>query len=166
MGYYISTPDTHFSIRTSDLPKFFDLVSHLMADDMVSAHGRGGSYDGGKKTESWYAWVNTKAVLEAVAKQDISAVFNEWGYELDFVHEIDGISYYRLDIRQGNAKIGDEEKFFAAIAPAVADGSFLYVEGEDGAEWRWMWENGKFYSQDVLDKEVVFDDPREIDFSA
>ena len=57
-----------------------------------------------------------------------------------------------------------DEKFFAAIAPVVLDGSHLDVRGEDGAEWRWMWENGKFYSQDVVSKTVHFGEPNEIVF--
>ena len=38
------------------------------------------------------------------------------------------------------------------------------VRGEDGAEWRWLWENGKFYSQDVFSKTIHFGEPNEIVF--
>lgn len=162
MGYYISTPNTHFSITTNNLPRFFDLVAELMQNETVDRLGNGGSYSDKGKTASWYSWVDTKRVREAVEDEDIERVFEEWGYELRFVSEHDGISYYRLDIRSGEAKIGDEEKFFAAIAPIVVEGSFIDCEGEDGAEWRWMWENGKFYSQDVIRKEVHYGEPREI----
>ena len=165
MGYYIQTPWTHFAIRTADLPRFFDLVSNLMSDENVEENGHGGSYSpNGGKTDSWYSWVNTDVVRRAVSDRDIVAVFAEWGYELDFINEDDGVTTYRLDIRDGDAKIGDEETFFAAIAPVVVDGSFLDVRGEDGAEWRWMWENGKFYSQDVESKTINFGEPNEIVF--
>jgi len=162
MGYYISTPNTHFSIRTADLPKFFDLVTELMKDETVDRLGNGGSYANKEKTASWYSWVDTQRVRDAIEAKDIERVFEEWGYELRFAHDQDGISYYRLDIRDGNAKIGDEEKFFAAIAPVVVDGSYLDCEGEDGEEWRWMWENGKFFSQNVIRKEVHYGEPMEI----
>lgn len=165
MGYYIKTKYTHFAIRTADLPRFFDLVSSLMTDESIEKHGNGGSYANGGKTQSWFSWVSTENVRKAVEDRDIVRIFEDWGYELDFINEADGVTYYRLDIRNGEAKIGDEEKFFAAIAPVVVDGSFIDVEGEDDAEWRWTWENGKFYSQDVVSKNIVFTDPIEIPFN-
>jgi hypothetical protein len=164
MGYYIQTPWTHFAIRTDNLPRFFDLVSNLMSDENVEENGHGGSYANGGKTQSWYSWVSTESVRLAVADRDIVAVFEHWGYELDFISEVDGVTTYRLDIRGGDAKIGDEETFFAAIAPVVVDGSYLDVRGEDGAEWRWMWENGKFYSQDVESKTINYGEPNQIVF--
>lgn len=164
MGYYISTPSTHFAIRTDNLPRFFDLVSNLMSDENIRENGHGGSYSNGGKNMSWYSWVNTHRVLEAILARDIVRVFEEWGYELNELNELNGITYYRLDIRNGDAKIGDEETFFAAIAPIVEDGCFIDCRGEDGEEWRWSWQNGKFYSQDVERKEIIFSDLREIAF--
>ena len=164
MGYYISTPNTHFSVRTADLPKFFDLVTELMKDETVERLGNGGSYANKEKTASWYSWVDTQRVRDAIEAKDIERVFEEWGYELRFLHDHDGISYCRLDIRDGNAKIGDEEKFFAAIAPVVVDGSYLDCEGEEDEEWRWMWENGKFFSQNVERKDVIYGEPIEISY--
>ena len=164
MGYYISTPQTSFAIRTHDLPRFFDLVGNMMSDANIEENGNGGSYNGTTQTSYWYSWVNTENVRKAVADRDIVRIFEEWGYELDFMHEHEGMCHYRLDIRNGDAKIGDEEKFFAAIAPVIRDGSFIDVHGEDGSEWRWMWEDGKFFSQDVVRKEIHFGEPNEIFF--
>jgi hypothetical protein len=164
MGYYISTPQTSFAIRTSDLPRFFDLVDNLMSDKNIEENGNGGSWSGGAKNNSWYSWVNTEEVRRAVLDRDIRAVFEAWGYDLELTNEEDGISHFYLDIRGGDAKIGDEEKFFAAIAPVVVHGCFIDVKGEDGGEWRWLWENGKFYSQDIIRKEIHFGEPNEIFF--
>ena len=164
MGYYIRTPQTSFAIANKNLPRFFELVSKLMGDENVEKHGTGGSFSGHGKTRSWYSWVNTDEVRKAVVNGDIHAVFEAWGYELVSTSVNDDTSYYFLDIRGGDAKIGDEEKFFAAIAPVVEDGSFLDVVGEDGEQWRWMWENGKFYSQDIIRKEIHFGEPNEIFF--
>jgi hypothetical protein len=165
MGYYISTPQTSFSICNDNLSRFFELVDNLMSDKNVEENGHGGSMDGsGKKTHFWYSWVSTEEVRRAVLDRDIRAVFAAWGYDLELTDNVEGVSYFYLDIRNGDAKIGDEETLFAAIAPVVRDGSFLDVKGEDGAEWRWMWENGKFYSQEILSKKIIFDEPREIVF--
>lgn len=165
MGYYIRTPQTSFAIRTENLPRFFELVANLMSDENIEENGHGGSWNGnGAKMRGWYSWVNTDNVRNAVVDRDISGVFKEWGYDLEFTSEYEGVCNYYLDIRGGDAKIGDEETFFAAIAPVVEDGSFLDVTGEDDAQWRWMWENGKFYSQDVIRKEIIFAEPNEIVF--
>jgi len=164
MGYYIQTPQTSFAIRTMYLPRFFELVSTLMSDENIEENGRGGSFGPNGKTRGWYSWVDTDDVRSAAASNDIIRVFEAWGYELELIIETDGINYYNLHIRNGDAKIGDEETFFAAIAPVVEDGSFIDVRGEDGGEWRWMWENGKFYSQDIIRKDVIYGEPNEIAF--
>jgi hypothetical protein len=164
MGYYISTPNTFFSIREKNLARFFDLVRNLMSDEIIEKNGRGGSFTSNGKTSSWYSWVNTDLVRRAVLERDILKVFESWGYDLVQLTEVNGSIHYSIKIRDGEAKIGDEEKFFAAIAPVVEDGSFIDARGEDGAEWRWMWENGKFFSQDVVRKDIHFSEPNEIVF--
>lgn len=164
MGYYIQTPQTSFAIRTMYLPRFFELVTTLMSDENIEENGHGGSFGPNGKTRGWYSWVKTDDVRSAAASNDIIRVFAAWGYDLELVNETNGLSNYYLDIRGGDAKIGDEETFFAAIAPVVEDGSFIDVRGEDGGEWRWMWENGKFYSQDIIRKDVIYGEPNEIAF--
>ena len=165
MGYYIRTPQTSFAIRTENISRFFDLVDNLMSDENVEENGHGGSYSDGRKTNSWYSWVKTDAVRRAISDREIRRVFEEWGYDLEHTIEgSDGVTHFYLDIREGNAKIGDEEKFFAAIAPIVEDGSFIDVVGEDDGKWRWMWENGKFFAQDVIRTEIHFGEPKEIVF--
>jgi len=164
MGYYIRTPQTSFAIRMENISRFFDLVDNLMSDENIEENGQGGSQTDGRKTASWYSWVNTDAVRRAVSDRDIRMVFQEWGYDLEHTTEENGVMHFYLDIRNGDAKIGDEETFFAAIAPVVEDGSFIDVRGEDDAEWRWMGENGKFYSQEVIRKEIHFGEPNEIFF--
>lgn len=165
MGYYISTPNTFFSIRAENLARFFDLVRNLMSDENIEKNGRGGSFTSAGKTSSWYAWVSTDHVRRAVLERDICLVFEEWGYDLkEKIDGTDGVKYFELNIRNGEAKIGDEEKFFAAIAPVVEDGSFIDVRGEDGSQFRWIWENGKFYSQNAIRTEIHFSEPIEIFF--
>ena len=62
--------------------------------------------------------------------------------------------------------MGQEEQLFAAIAPVVEDGSFVNVTDQDGEEWRWFWENGKFFSEEVQEKVVVYYDAIEIPFKS
>lgn len=163
MGYYISTHQSSFSIRTEDFSKFFLLVQELMSDESVARLGNGGLYADGKLAELWFSWVVTADVRQACVDRDIRRVFTEWGYDLNFIAGIIGeVTEFRLEIRDGGAKIGDEEKFFAAIAPVVVSGSFLDCHGENGEDWRWLWENGKFFSQEIVHTEIIYGEPIEI----
>lgn len=177
MGYYIRITQSSFRIRTADLPKIWDHLANLMSDSCLRANAHGGSWGTANqgRTDWWYSWVNTENARKAIADRDLPRFFEEFRYELSVTHEDDGtrdlndpsrstaVTHFHLDIRDGEAKIGDEEKLFAAIAPVVMDGSFLDVRGEDDSEWRWVWENGKFYSQDVIRKEIFHGEPREIE---
>ena len=162
MGYYISTHQSSFSIRTEDFSRFFALVQELMSDESIDRLGFGGRYADGKKFESWFSWVVTEDVRQACVDRDIRRVFAEWGYDLDFVQGYGEASAFSLEIRDGGAKLGDEEKFFAAIAPVVVSGSFLDCQGENNEDWRWLWENGKFFSREVVRTEIVHGEPIEI----
>ena len=164
MGYYISTKQSSFSIRTEDFSKFFLLVQELMSDESVARLGNGGLYADGKLAELWFSWVVTADVRQACVDRDIRRVFAEWGYDLDFIVGHGEVTEFRLKIRDGGAKIGDEEKFFAAIAPVVVSGSFLDCHGEDDSNWRWLWESGKFFSQDVVRTEIFYGEPIEINY--
>lgn len=44
-------------------------------------------------------------------------------------------------------KYGDDDLIFNAIAPYVEDGSYIQINGEDGAIWRWVFENGKCFER-------------------
>jgi hypothetical protein len=39
-------------------------------------------------------------------------------------------------------KYGDDTVLFTAIAPFVEPGSYIEMNGEDGALWRWIFKNG------------------------
>ena len=160
MGYYINITDSHFAINTVDIPRFFELVSDLMSDENIKEHGSGGRFnEKGEKIESWYAFVDNERVRKAINMKEISDVFWEWSYELDFLHENDGVSHYRLDLTGGERKIGDDERFLTAISPIVRDGCYISVRGEDGEEWRWVFDNGRFGVMNVTHKEVFYSEP-------
>ena len=46
-------------------------------------------------------------------------------------------------------KYGDEEIFFAALAPFVEKDSYISFEGEDGCKWTWCF-NGKEVRQSYI----------------
>ena len=69
--------------------------------------------------------------------KDIYDAFRYYGYAY-FENEkgdIDSICFE-------SEKLTDQEIFFTAIAPAVEEGSFLEMRGEDNCLWRWAFRDG------------------------
>ena len=164
MGYYISISNGQICIDRNNLPRFFSLVNLLMDDKNIEENGNGGSFSDGKKQKSWYSWINTDKVREAAKNYDLIGVFAEWGYRITHTSTMNELDFYDVEIEQGDTKIGDEEVFFSAIAPAIADGSQIDVKGEDDARWRWYWEDGKFFTQDADDVRIIYGTAHEVKF--
>ena len=39
-------------------------------------------------------------------------------------------------------KLSDDLEMFQSIAPYVQDGSYIWMIGEDGSQWRWVFQSG------------------------
>lgn len=39
-------------------------------------------------------------------------------------------------------KLGNDFEMFQSIAPYVQDGSYIWMIGEDGSQWRWVFQSG------------------------
>lgn len=164
MGYYISVMAGQLCIDRGNLPRLFSLVNTLMDARNIEENGNGGSYADGVKKESWYSWIHTDRVREAAKNYDLIGVFAEWGYKITHTSTMNNIDFYSVELEQGDTKIGDEEIFFSAIAPAIADGSLIDIQGEDNARWRWYWEDGRFFSQDAEDVQITYGTAHEVKF--
>lgn len=164
MGYYISISNGQICIDRSNLPRFFSLVNVLMDDRNVVENGNGGSFSDGMKNKSWYSWIHTDRVREAAKNYDLIGVFAEWGYKITHTSTMNELDFYNVEIEEGDKKIGDEEVFFSAIAPAIADGSQIDVKGEDDSRWRWYWEDGKYFTQDADDVRIIYGTAHEVKF--
>jgi hypothetical protein len=69
----------------------------------------------------------------------VAEVFNLLGFETDtesYDGEYVGLTYY-------DSKMGSEDIFIEAVAPFVADGSYLSWRGEEGERWRQVVRHGK-----------------------
>jgi hypothetical protein len=95
----------------------------------------GGSWEGGKKTGSWFSWVSSEDVLNAKTLQEAMLAFR-WETSLNEAGDIVSICF------EGE-KLGDDEVFFHTLAPFVEDGSYVAMQGENGAMWRWVFTDGK-----------------------
>lgn len=67
-----------------------------------------------------------------LAKTDLM----EYSFELDPDGNI-------MDIEFIGEKLYDDFSIFQAIAPYVKDGSYIEMMGEDGEQWRWVFQDGE-----------------------
>lgn len=131
MGYYVVLEDSDWRIPESE--EVLNVLKDLNKLDHLKT---GGSWEGGKQTRRWFAWMpeNYDETVKSVAE-----VFNLLGFETDtesYDGEYVGLTYY-------NSKTGSEDIFIEAVAPFVADGSYLSWRGEEGERWRHEVRNGK-----------------------
>ena len=85
-----------------------------------------------------YAWVdmsyrNTDSLVMAM---------KAWRWDVYF--DRDNVLNDITEIHFAGEKCGDDEVLFRAIAPYVASGSYIEMQGEDGKVWRWVFKDGQF----------------------
>ena len=68
----------------------------------------------------------------------VMAATRNYAYEFEF--DDDG-NITEIDFT--GDKLDDDLKMFQKIAPYVRDGSVIEMEGEDGAQWKWVFQDGK-----------------------
>lgn len=124
MGYYIEIIDSEFFIAAEDKSLALQAIQDLPTD-----MGGGSSSNG----VACFSWVDLNFRQAHFLEDCLSAW--RWGADLDREGNISGLHF------EGQ-KLGDEEFLFGAIAPFVKPGSYIEVHGEEGARWRWVFENG------------------------
>ena len=138
MGYCMTQRDCHFIIKAENQEKAMEAIKALAKD--VDEKGSGGSWSGGGKTKSWYSWVETEEFANAETLADALKAWR-WIAE-DNKGDIDYL-YFEGD------KLGQEDILFEAIAPFVEEGSYIEMSGEDGALWRWAFEQGMMVEREA-----------------
>lgn len=128
MGYCMDLRDFDFVIPAD---RAGDALAAVQALDPVT-RGAGGTWSGGRKTESWFSWVTTSEYKNAT---DIGEAFDAWRWEL----RQDSNGDWSL-VGFNGEKLGDDAILFEAVAPFVKSGSFVEMQGEDGARWRWVFD--------------------------
>lgn len=131
MGYCMYQSDTNFSIPATNIKRVISAI-HALASDKSKMNGGSWTPVIGK-TDSWYSWVN----MNFVNTNDIKEIFNCWRWDITTDDEGNII-----DIYFDGSKLGDDAVLFEAIAPYVKDGSYIQMQGEDEALWRWCFSNG------------------------
>jgi len=117
MGYCMNMRESNFTILKENKTKALKLLKkHVSGCERLS-------------------WVDCKTIIEAKTLHD---ALDECRYEIEEDNN-GNVS----EIYFNGEKLGDDEMILNAIAPAVSDGSYIEMLGEDGSLWRWVFNNGK-----------------------
>jgi hypothetical protein len=135
MGYYVTLENVDFTIPADKVADAFEAMKALNSRDDLKT---GGSWQGGKQTERWFAWMD--ADYDKTCK-DAKAILDMLGFEVE-VADDGGLSLVGYD-----SKTGSEEHFVRTLAPFVKEGSYMEWRGEEGDRWRWVILNGQMTRQ-------------------
>ena len=129
MGYYIDQVGQNFFVPANKINDMVRAIHRLAFEEDKMG---GATFSSGETTRH-YSWVD----MNFVNLTDVKKVFNCWRWDiyLDDEGNIDSIFF-------NSEKLGDDTVFLNAIAPFVKDGSYIEMNGEEGAMWRWVFNNG------------------------
>lgn len=127
MGYCMHLQESDFRIEAAKAEEALRAIKSLDPD-----HGSGGSYNGGRHIQSYFAWVDTHSFMGAT---DLGEAFGAWRWGLN-----EGPDGSWILSEFVGEKLGDDNKLFDAVAPYVTPGSYIEMLGEDGSRWRWVFD--------------------------
>jgi len=135
MGYYMTQRDAIFNIKAEDVEKALAAIKKLADPEKMKLSASGGGTVNGKPVIH-YSWVTNNEFLEANTLQDAIIA---WRWNIGLDRETGDV----CEIFFEGEKLGDDEALFKALAPYVEDGSYIEMSGEEGALWRWEFNNGE-----------------------
>lgn len=138
LGYCIDLNEAEFGIRKENFPKIIEAIRELMGHPEKMG---GATFTGGRCISRHFSFMDMDAMDEALGKEPaeaIEGIFDELRYPVEFDSEgnVCGIEF-------DGEKLGDEKEFFKAMAPYVEPESYIEIQGEEGAFWRWVFRSGK-----------------------
>lgn len=136
MGYYMNQRDANFRIKAENQAKALQAIKDLASR---VDEGGGGCWSGGRKIEAYFSWVETSNFTKARTLEDAMRAWR-WQIEGEEGGDVDSIMF-------AGEKSGDDSILLGAIAPYVEAGSFIEMQGEDGAIWRWSFDGTAMVEQ-------------------
>lgn len=118
MGYCVDQGETKFLIKAENKTKAHRAVHALL------------------KKMPRYSWIDMGELAAAKTIEDQLEAFR---WEAGTDEETGDV----VDLLFRGEKLGDDELLLKTIAPFVESGSFIQMNGEDGACWRWCFVDGK-----------------------
>ena len=146
MGYYVTITNSNAVIPSCNIDMAYDAVMALNSRDELK---RGGSWPGSDKPkpegmeyhpDKWFSWM--PANLREL--KTLPEVLDALGFGC---HVEDGGD---LLIETYDSKIGQEDIFFEVLAPYLHPSSVIEWRGEDGYQFRWVFENGVMRLQEAV----------------
>lgn len=118
------------------LPSRFVLSKNHSDEALAAVKSLAGQETCGTSGQMHFMWLTDSTSFISASRLD--EVLRIWRWEADF--DDDGSI---TDLTFTGENLGDEDRLFAKLAPFVEAGSYIAVVGEDGAIWRWVFENGR-----------------------
>lgn len=117
MGYYINQSHTEFFMEAEAKPYAAKAIKSLIGNETCGDH---------------FSWVNDFEHMNTLEE-----ILTEWRWDTK-IDEYGNIT----NLYFSGEKLGDDELLFQTIGPFVKEDSFIEMHGEEGAIWRWVFENG------------------------
>lgn len=131
MGYHMELRDQDFKILAGKKAEALAAIKTLAFWTLKSVSS--GVRVGARRCFSWvYA-------EEFVKAETFEKAMDAWRWSVESERNNGDIDIIYFD----GEKLGDEAVLFDIIAPYVEDGSYIEMQGEDGARWRWCFVGGK-----------------------
>lgn len=140
MGYYVELVASNVLIPKYNVDKAYQAVQALQSRNDLK---RGGSWGaGGVQIERWFSWM--PADLSTL--KTLADVLDALGFSVNESSKGD------LYIDNYDSKTGQEDLFFEALAPYITTAAddwepVMLWRGEDGAEYRWVFRNGRMVTE-------------------
>lgn len=138
MGYNVNATISNVNISAINENACLAAINKMFDREVMKKNASGRSFSLNNQDWSldniYYSWVQTP-------KNGFTSLvdaFREWGYET-LIYNGDRLN---LEYRDSE-KWGDDEQLFATIAPFVESVGMITILGEDGAHWRYIFDNGK-----------------------
>lgn len=146
MGYCVDVEIHDLMIPADKVADCLNAINEMFTDENLTANAGGGA--GGAnvtaatpvKEKRWYSWVSNP---DDDGFDSLQAAVDAWRYDGKYNEDEKAfvIEYFHGE------KLGDDEQFFDVIAPFVKSGAEIYMHGEDGANWRYVFTDGEVKEQ-------------------
>lgn len=136
MGYCMHQRGCDFFIPKKNKAKALAAIKKLAERKELMG---GGSWSNGKQTDKWFSWVQTDEFVKAKTLKDAMVAWR-WQIEEDDKGNVTSVYF-------DGEKAGDDEHLLRAIAPFVQDGSWIEMQGEDEAIWKWKFIKGAMHEK-------------------
>jgi len=126
MGYCIEQRDSRFTLKAENKANALLAIKALAG---LVERMNGGNSSG----DRWFSWVDTE---EFVTAKTLAEATDAWGWGISEDSKTGDVMGIYFD----GEKLGDDRVMLEAIAPYVEKGSYIEMEGEDGAIWKWVFD--------------------------